>query len=365
LRYAKDPEFRNFIDRNVNPSPVNFNVKKIKKDQELEHFTKIGILKAKSMFDIEILRVVDDIFQTKTPGKMKKEVINALKAGVVDNEEMPETLTELIAYPYSVYDADNDETTVTLSDVIDVNVTVRDEIVNGVKNFETLDKETIDVSEIPIYMVVLVGGIKNAIHMSIVVIYNNEQYTVGLGYYGANDKQSTANYLASKYGIPTAFFHLGISSLYSPDYLLHLDNEYRNKVIGAGILTSDHLEKINKFAKEYNKLNIDYTSSAESKFNVDEEGAYEHRYKNDFKAYYVGSNREYSTTCTKGLKGYSNCTTFVEDIFPEIECGMIMGKGIVHPRNCKSSPPLTPEKLRKINAALINGNSQELLQLLA
>lgn len=368
LKYARDSDFKTIIDQHASPDSVSYNIKKMKKGKEHEMFSKIGIISSitpKSMLDIRVISVDDEVFKKGVSKSHKNKFVDALKSAAVDNELIPEDITGLIHPDLQAYNPNQNITAAFLQDMFTVQADVRSEIKEGVKLFESsTEKNKLDVSEIPIYMVVLVGGVKNAIHMSIVVILGNQQYSIGLGYIGITEKQQKMNERANRLGIPDAFFHLAESSLYSPDYMIDLDDNKTNKVIGAGILTSAHINKLSEFAKEYNKLTCEYITYVDPNNNVDEEGNREIRLLTQGKFFYSGSKREYSATCTKGLKGYSNCTTYVEDIFPNINCGMFFGKGIVHPRNCKSNPPLAPEKLRKIYAFMLNGNTEELLKLL-
>lgn len=233
---------------------------------------------------------------------------------------------------------------------------IRDEIRNAAMNFETningMDTsetnytQTSGKAEIPMYFVVLIGA-ERAIHIMLYIMCNNQVYTIGLGYLGEDDKTS--------YKLLNKFFKstmIATSTLYSPDYLLEIDDERDNAIIDIGILTPVHINKLDSYLNTIKNIQVEYFY---------QENTEEVTLKT---TYLMGMPQKYSLLSNDVIvANYINCTSFIVDIFPHISCKM-MTRAVVSPGWCKTNPALTNADIENIYELYLSNASESTQELI-
>lgn len=232
---------------------------------------------------------------------------------------------------------------------------IRDEIKNTVMNYETKNMsmdtsetkytETSGKAEIPMYFVILVGA-ERAIHLMLYIMCNNNVYTIGLGYLGEENDKITRK--LNKFGDHT----IAISTLYSPDYLLEIEENRKNSIIDIGILTMTHINNLEKYLKTVKNIIVDYYyRPTEVLLNT---------------TYLMGLPQRYSLVSNELLvSNYINCTSFIVDIFPHISCKIITRVlPVVSPGWCKTNPPLTDLDIEKIYEYYLSNTPESTQQLI-
>jgi hypothetical protein len=165
------------------------------------------------------------------------------------------------------------------------------------------------VADTPLYLFLLSPNG----HASIMIIYNNILYSIGLGY---NEAISERGAVA-----------VAPAMLFSPDFLIRPEEQtrrgipYKYIIIDVGFLTTGHLNRIISSLEEQKQIkdlifNKDPTTGA-----VDAD---------HFK---ITLNRYYSYVSAAGSDNFINCITFAQKIFKErVYCGAIS-----NPDSCRSN----------------------------
>lgn len=217
---------------------------------------------------------------------------------------------------------------------------IRDEIYNAVTNFEDLRgiyDSTFSSDDIPLYFVVVIGA-QRGIHLTLFILCNSQTYTIGLGYYGETEKNTNFNVktsdLESSLKVPLGL-HAGISSLYTPDYLLDVSKD--NRIVDIGILTNIHLNNIRKYISSASRLT--------SKCIIDPDDNSHILITQNF---LTGLPQKYFTISNNLLSdSYINCTSFITSIFSNINCQRGIPINPVIPTWCNTSPPTNQSKLQE------------------
>ncbi len=233
------------------------------------------------------------------------------------------------------------------------NVSVRKNIVNAVKKFSNYYtsnsvKSHWEVYDIPIYFAIILGG-EHGFHASMIVMYQKRLYSLGLGY--ANSYVHP--FVSKTLGKAKLPHHYGQAALYSPDYLIELEDR-RNRVIDIGILTNQHLEKIKTaYASSVNEIIVglypnSYPAVKDIMWAIDPTH---------------GNNLNYCEISLQSDKSsLVNCTSFISSIFPNIDCRFFAG--IVRPNSCYTKPPLDKDTIIGFYAYYVKNNMSDLVELL-
>ncbi len=232
------------------------------------------------------------------------------------------------------------------------NVSVRQNITDAVKKFKnyvpTASKSNWTVDNIPIYFAIILGG-NNGFHASMIVMYQKRLYSLGLGYANSYVPQ----YLSKTLEMAKVPHHYGQAALYSPDYLIDLEDR-KNRVIDIGILTTQHLEKIKqKYASSVNEISVNiYPESYPEVNNILWSIDPTHGNKMNYCEISVQSDKS----------SLINCTSFISSIFPNIDCRFLAG--IVRPSSCYTKPPLDKDTIIRFYTYYSKKNMSDLVELL-
>ena len=242
----------------------------------------------------------------------------------------PEDYTQTKGSNFNFFD-DNLKTT----DLLEVNKNISGNVAS--KDGHNIDPNgTFAPSDIPLYVVIVVGAGRN-IHASIIIMYNNIKYSIGLGFFGDSENnheqiekisrkvesgaRTLDNFAKQRNGKVQNFeqmfkdvSHLGAASLYTKDYLIQPSRD--NRIVGFGYLKEKHIYNLNNYLAKAKQLH----------------------YNNSTQSFYV-SNMEVDYF-SAGHNHFTNCSRFINDIFPNIHCGLGSDKSLNSPGLCYTNPPL-------------------------
>jgi len=241
------------------------------------------------------------------------------------------------------------------------------EIKTSVQKFEENYQILDNVNEIPLYFICQVG---EAAHHIVTILYiDGKVYSFGYGYSGPSDRQQKEEKIADSLKWYQEF-HTGNGSIYTADHLLNIGVGYKYPLIDFGILTSEHVSKIEKFLNKTDTLSITFELDfkSETEFNYFSTRATENLISSrncfinkdthevdlelldhvlkcadvEHTTALTGDNfPTYFEICqqvsdiSEKTKNY-NCTSFVGAIFEHIECRIIFFD-IVHPKFCHNT----------------------------
>lgn len=256
-------------------------------------------------------------------------------------EENIDNITVSDTTSYSIPEnADPNDTTRSASyDLSENNLRIRSRVITGVnamnRSIKYINKDSnISVDDIPIYFVIVIGAEAN-IHLTILVMYKGQLYSLGLGY--------------SENKIDILYYHEGEMALYSPDYMLLIHNyNKKNRIVDIGILTPTHLAKISE--KYLNKIN-------EVTISIDDDD-----HVTSMLWSCVGCDIKYCTLSTTSSNNRVNCTSFITNIFENIDCNTVFG--LVRPGACDTKPPIRREQIDDFFTAYSAGNAYDVVQVL-
>jgi hypothetical protein len=245
-------------------------------------------------------------------------------------------------------------------------VVIRDEIYESVANYESNkaneeEKGIVNkMGDIPFYIVVILG---RRIHASIIIKIGAQMYTFGFGYGDGENKEYMANISAAvnKYGKPfieaakegrpqlDVFPAIGEKikiaegAIYSPDYFISVNEpRHHNDIIDIGILTNNHLQRIEEFIRKVTKINSRLSLEPGGTI-ISLENVLTGRELNAYVSH-VGAcfNRVVKNVARD--KVVLNCAGFIEQIFPHINCNDAWGITSM-PIFCKTNPPIEEDKI--------------------
>ncbi len=208
------------------------------------------------------------------------------------------------------------------------NIKVRPEIADAVKHMN-IDiilrnpaRSNITLYDIPIYFVIVIGA-EHKIHLSILVMYRQRLYSLGLGYTSTD--------------INFAGFQEGEAGLYSPDYLIDIENDRKNRIVDIGILNTHNISIINEYADKVKQVTVSFDEEKDIK-NI----------------LWTCADCRYCTVSCTDSECNVNCTSFITKIFPEINCDFL--GSIVAPSRCNTKPPISREYINAFFTLYSQGN---------
>jgi hypothetical protein len=316
--------------------------------------------------------------------KLKKQLLEFIRGE--DNELIlsADALQKLI--DYKIFDSKTSVLTPFDMSVIQGPTSLRKAVQNN-------PYEQTTINDIPIYFVIVAPKIP---HASILVLYQHNWYSIGLGHSEElSDVQNTKQFkqfrkirTGTTQEVMTAIkddkwwyrnilkrgmfkgakelydrkYYLRQLILYSPDDIINFHNPRRfaYKIVDIGIFTKHHLTQIESFFKRINTIEFRLMNKK-----LLSNGTYVfHRRGMNFD---LKTDLIYSHISGRfgpdNEGNYHNCTTFVEKIFPNIQCTSHLI--LVDPNNCKRrGKPLTTELLERIFVAMQAPSSSPLLELL-
>jgi len=331
-----NPDYINLLKRNVTATPINYDKTAVLiKNRELTSWFDLFNTTKTTLPVIQIDSpdsISDSVFNL---GYNTPENKNEIMLSIMDVDSFDHNLINSVYYDQILKGYD-----VPIDFVNGNHFSIRHEIADAVKNFELkmgVYDNTFSATDIPLYFVAVIGA-HRGIHLTLFILCNNQTYTIGLGYYGETEKHDQINIkttkLETKLKLPLGL-HSGVSSLYTPDYLLDINLD--NRIVDIGILSSIHLNKLGKFITSANTLTGICVIDPNDSSNI--------LVKQSF---LTGLPQQYFTISNNILSdSYINCTSFITKIFSNINCQKGIPINPVIPTWCNTIPPTGPDKIQE------------------
>jgi len=235
--------------------------------------------------------------------------------------------------------------------------------------------ETLSIDEIPLYFILSSKSLK---HAMVTILYQNRVFSVGFGYTGSilkYTRKGEDDFLNRM--LREKHLH-DRGALYTPDYLLNLFYEktsqtyYQYNVVDVGILTKQHMDRIQSF---FGKV-VDLEFNIGEKVTTDGKVVF-YKFPTQPKTEQQMKNREldgsvilvldqvYSELCFKKKSATMNCAGFIDTVFaPAVDCNLFLG--VVHPTHCRKTNghKISGTDMESLCIAFQEGNTRKLLDLL-
>jgi hypothetical protein len=291
-----------------------------------------------SVFDINLDALNIEIFRPHYTIEQKKKFSDM----ITDNQSEYDLS---ILNPYfvrEIYENKNSEFNILNDSTPPGNISLKKEIEYCVNNYEDNFSSMNSVYDIPYYLVVIIG---RGFHVLIVLICYGKAYTIGFGYSDLLESK--------KNNIPG--IHIGSGGLYSPDYLLSLNNpKHVNKIVDIGILNKNHIYKINEYLSNVTQIKSSLyieNSYIKNKTNI---------LTGNLGKYFTLSNNYFAQNNENNA--YTNCASFVTSIFDNIRCDINIG--VANPSWCTTSPPIKNDKVQKFITYYKNNDVNNMVRFL-
>lgn len=347
----KETMYADFLTHDVSKIPKFEEIKKKNEFMKgiLDHF-KLPTFGVKPIVTINRDKLVDeidvDLFDDGSSGmneiqKIKlseilDEINDPTRDGILD-EALGINADFLKTYNFLIEIGDGDFLFMIPPDYIDIHARL-DEMASSCKHATS-------IVDIPIYFVI---SNPYTPHLTTIILYKSNFYSFGYGYSGPPSEEKDQKFnehtrVADKHKLGIALQHYEQASIYTPDYLIfenfkirHQDDKVydvqkrtRGNIVDMGILDKKFCLKLKQTLSKITKVKLFI------RCNKEKVGTTKHMKSCGVTHLSIDVDETYSQLsnnyCTDN---YRNCTSFVTQLFPHINCNLFQIPLLVHPHFC-------------------------------